>query len=168
MTRSQSAGPETAGQTKEPRAATGEPAASPAQTHARLLAEALPYMQRYSRQTVIVKFGGHAMGDSRLSTAFAQDIVLLKQSGVNPIVVHGGGPQIAGMLTRLQLKSEFVNGLRVTDKPTVEVVEMVLAGLINKDIVTAINRHGGKAVGISGKDANLMVAKKINEMPDPG
>jgi len=149
--------------------ATAAPAASPlsAQAHARLLAEALPYMQRYSGQTVIVKFGGHAMGDAELAAAFAQDIVLLKQSGVNPIVVHGGGPQIAGMLKRLQLKSEFVHGLRVTDKPTVEVVEMVLAGLINKDIVTAINRVGGKAVGISGKDANLMVAKKITEIPDP-
>jgi acetylglutamate kinase len=140
--------------------------AAPA-AQARILAEALPFMQRYSRQTVIVKFGGHAMGDSALSAAFAQDIVLLKQSGVNPIVVHGGGPQIAGMLKRLALKSEFVNGLRVTDKPTVEVVEMVLAGLINKDIVTAINRHGGKAVGISGKDANLMIAKKITQMKHP-
>ena len=138
-----------------------------AQSQARILAEALPYMQRYSRQTVIVKFGGHAMGDAALAAAFAQDIVLLKQSGVNPIVVHGGGPQIAGMLKRLEIRSEFVNGLRVTDKPTVEVVEMVLAGLINKDIVTAINRQGGKAVGISGKDANLMIAKKITEMPDP-
>ena len=107
------------------------------------------------------------MGDPALAAAFAQDIVLLKQAGVNPIVVHGGGPQIAGMLKRLQLKSEFVHGLRVTDKPTVEVVEMVLAGLINKDIVTAINRQGGKAVGISGKDANLMIARKITEMPDP-
>jgi acetylglutamate kinase len=144
-----------------------EIAPSAAQTQARLLAEALPYMQRYSGQTIIVKFGGHAMGEPQLSADFAQDIVLLKQSGVNPIVVHGGGPQIAGMLKRLQLKSEFVNGLRVTDKPTVEVVEMVLAGLINKDIVTAINRHGGKAVGISGKDASLMIAKKITQMPDP-
>jgi acetylglutamate kinase len=143
------------------------PAPSAAQSQARVLAEALPYMQRYSRQTVVVKFGGHAMGDPDLAAAFAQDIVLLKQSGVNPIVVHGGGPQIAGMLKRLQLKSEFVNGLRVTDKPTVEVVEMVLSGLINKDIVTAINRQGGKAVGISGKDANLMVARKITEMADP-
>ncbi len=159
MTRAQPASRETEGQPAE--------APSPAQAHARLLAEALPYMQRYSRQTVIVKFGGHAMGDAQLAAAFAQDIVLLKQSGVNPIVVHGGGPQIAGMLNRLQLKSEFVHGLRVTDKPTVEVVEMVLAGLINKDIVTAINRVGGKAVGISGKDAGLMVAKKITEMPDP-
>ncbi|MBX9592195.1 MAG: acetylglutamate kinase [Hyphomonadaceae bacterium] len=142
-------------------------APSVAQSQARILAEALPYMQRYSRQTVVVKFGGHAMGDPGLAAAFAQDIVLLKQSGVNPIVVHGGGPQIAGMLQRLQLKSQFVHGLRVTDKPTVEVVEMVLAGLINKDIVTAINRQGGKAVGISGKDANLMIARKITEMPDP-
>jgi acetylglutamate kinase len=138
-----------------------------AQTQARILAEALPHMQRYDRQTVVVKFGGHAMGDAELSAAFARDIVLLKQSGVNPIVVHGGGPQIANMLKRLQLKSEFVQGLRVTDKPTVEVVEMVLSGLINKDIVTAINRQGGKAVGISGKDANLMIARKITEMPDP-
>jgi acetylglutamate kinase len=152
-----------------PDAASADTALSalPPQVHARLLAEALPYMQRYSGQTVIIKFGGHAMGEPQLSADFAQDIVLLKQSGVNPIVVHGGGPQIAGMLKRLQLKSEFVNGLRVTDKPTVEVVEMVLAGLINKDIVTAINRVGGKAVGISGKDAGLMVAKKITEMPDP-
>src|SRR5262245_27544062 len=151
-------------------AKTGAPPVQPpisAQGQARILSEALPYMQRYSRQTVIVKFGGHAMGAPELSAAFARDIVLLKQSGVNPIVVHGGGPQIAGMLKRLQLESQFVNGLRVTDKPTVEVVEMVLAGLINKDIVTAINREGGKAVGISGKDANLMIARKITEMSDP-
>jgi len=138
-----------------------------AHLQARILAEALPHMQRYDRQTVVVKYGGHAMGDPALAAAFAQDIVLLKQAGVNPIVVHGGGPQIAGMLKRLQLKSEFVNGLRVTDRPTVEVVEMVLAGLINKDIVTAINRQGGKAVGICGKDANLMIARKITELPDP-
>lgn len=152
---------------KSDEALAASPAPSAAQSQARVLAEALPYMQRYSRQTVVVKFGGHAMGDPDLAAAFAQDIVLLKQSGVNPIVVHGGGPQIAGMLKRLQLKSEFVHGLRVTDKPTVEVVEMVLSGLINKDIVTAINRQGGKAVGISGKDANLMVARKITEMADP-
>jgi acetylglutamate kinase len=143
------------------------PAPPSAHTQARILAEALPHMQRYDRQTVVVKYGGHAMGDPALAAAFAQDIVLLKQAGVKPIVVHGGGPQIAGMLKRLQLKSEFVQGLRVTDKPTVEVVEMVLAGLINKDIVTAINRQGGKAVGISGKDANLMIARKITQMPDP-
>jgi acetylglutamate kinase len=174
MTRAQPASREAEGRPAEAACQPSPVAADPlsaqplsAQAHAHLLAEALPYMQRYSRQTVIVKFGGHAMGDVQLAAAFAQDIVLLKQSGVNPIVVHGGGPQIAGMLNRLQLKSEFVHGLRVTDKPTVEVVEMVLAGLINKDIVTAINRVGGKAVGISGKDADLMLAKKITEMPDP-
>lgn len=138
-----------------------------AHVQARILAEALPNMLRYDEQTVIVKFGGHAMGDEALATAFAQDIVYLKQSGVNPIVVHGGGPQIANMLKKLEIKSDFVHGLRVTDKPTVEVVEMVLAGLINKDIVSAINRQGGKAVGICGKDANLMIAKKITEMADP-
>jgi acetylglutamate kinase len=134
---------------------------------ARILAEALPHLIQYDEQTVVIKFGGHAMGDAALSDAFAQDIVYLKQSGVNPIVVHGGGPQIAGMLKKLQITSDFVHGLRVTDKPTVEVVEMVLSGLINKDIVSAINRQGGKAVGISGKDANLMIARKITEMPDP-
>lgn len=138
-----------------------------AHIQARILAEALPNMLRYDEQTVVVKFGGHAMGDQALSDAFAQDIVYLKQSGVNPIVVHGGGPQIANMLRKLEIQSEFINGLRVTDKPTVEVVEMVLAGRINKDIVSAINRQGGKAVGICGKDANLMVARKITQMADP-
>lgn len=133
----------------------------------RILAEALPNILKYDEETVVVKFGGNAMGDDSLSDAFAQDIVYLKQSGVNPIVVHGGGPQIAAMLKKLEIKSEFVNGLRVTDKPTVEVVEMVLAGAINKEIVSAINRQGGKAVGICGKDANLMLAKRITEMPDP-
>jgi acetylglutamate kinase len=145
----------------------GAPGAVPAPLKAQILAEALPYLQRYDGQTVVIKFGGHAMGDAALANAFAQDIVYLKLSGVNPIVVHGGGPQIAAMLKRLAIKSEFVNGLRVTDKPTVEVVEMVLAGAINKEIVSAINRQGGKAVGISGKDANLMIARKITEMPDP-
>ncbi len=138
-----------------------------AHLQARILAEAIPHLIRYDEQTVVVKFGGHAMGDEQLSNAFAQDIVYLKQSGINPIVVHGGGPQIASMLKKLEIKSDFVNGLRVTDKPTVEVVEMVLAGKINKEIVSAINRQGGKAVGISGKDANLMIAKKITEMADP-
>lgn len=138
-----------------------------AHVQARILAEALPNMLRYDEQTVVIKFGGHAMGDQALAEAFAKDIVYLKQSGVNPIVVHGGGPQIASMLKKLEIKSEFVNGLRVTDKPTVEVVEMVLAGLINKDIVSAINRQGGKAVGICGKDANLMIARKITQMADP-
>ena len=134
---------------------------------ARILAEALPHLVRYDEQTVVIKFGGNAMGDPALAEAFAKDIAYLKLSGVNPIVVHGGGPQIANMLKKLQIKSEFVHGLRVTDKPTVEIVEMVLAGAINKEIVSAINRQGGKAVGICGKDANLMIARKITEMPDP-
>ncbi|MBY0224392.1 MAG: acetylglutamate kinase [Hyphomicrobium sp.] len=146
---------------------TGETGPITAHVQARILAEALPNMLRYDEQTVVVKFGGHAMGDAALAAAFAQDIVYLKQSGVNPIVVHGGGPQIAQMLKKHDIKSEFVNGLRVTDQPTVEIVEMVLAGAINKEIVTAINREGGKAVGICGKDANLMIARKITEMPDP-
>lgn len=145
----------------------GDVAPISAHVQARILAEALPNMLRYDEQTVVVKFGGHAMGDAALAAAFAQDIVYLKQSGVNPIVVHGGGPQIAQMLKKHDIQSEFVHGLRVTDQPTVEIVEMVLAGAINKEIVTAINRQGGKAVGICGKDANLMIARKITEMPDP-
>ena len=117
-------------------------------------------MQRYDRKTVVVKYGGHAMGDAALAELFARDVVLLKQSGVNPIVVHGGGPQIASMLERLNIKSQFQNGLRVTDAQTIEVVEMVLAGAINKQIVTALNQAGGRAVGLSGKDANLIIARK--------
>lgn len=128
---------------------------------ARILSEALPYMQRYDKRTVVVKYGGHAMGDETLSRQFAKDIVLLKQAGVNPIVVHGGGPQIGAMLKRLNIKSEFSNGLRITDKETVDVVEMVLAGSINKKIVTALNQAGGKAVGLSGKDGNLIQARKF-------
>jgi acetylglutamate kinase len=138
-----------------------------AHVQARILAEALPHLIRYDEQTVVIKFGGHAMGDAALADAFAQDIVYLKLSGVNPIVVHGGGPQIGAMLSKLAIKSEFVHGLRVTDKPTVDIVEMVLAGSINKEIVSAINRQGGKAVGICGKDANLMIARRITHMPDP-
>jgi acetylglutamate kinase len=138
-----------------------------AQMKARILAEALPHLIRYDNETVVVKFGGNAMVDQTLADAFAKDIVYLKQSGVNPVVVHGGGPQIGSMLKRLDIKSEFVHGLRVTDKPAVEVVEMVLAGAINKGIVSAINRQGGKAVGICGKDANLLIAKRVTEMPDP-
>ena len=147
----------------------GKDVSSPVSAHvqARILAEALPNMLRYDEQTVVIKFGGHAMGDEALATAFAQDVVYLKQSGINPIVVHGGGPQIANMLKKLDIKSDFVHGLRVTDKATIEIVEMILSGLINKEIVSAINRQGGKAVGISGKDANLMIARKITEMPDP-
>jgi acetylglutamate kinase len=125
------------------------------------LAAALPYFRRYSGATVVVKYGGHAMGDEAVATMFAEDIVLLKQVGMNPIVVHGGGPQIGQMLERLKIKSEFIDGLRVTDAATVEIVEMVLSGSINKEIVTAINRAGGYAVGLSGKDANLIRAKKL-------
>ena len=141
---------------------------SSAESKARLLTEALPYMLRYDDKTVVVKYGGHAMGDAELAKAFAQDIVMLKLAGVNPVVVHGGGPQIGAMLDRLKIKSEFQGGLRVTDKPTIEIVEMVLAGAINKEIVSAINQQGGKAVGICGKDANLMFAKKLEKrMADP-
>jgi acetylglutamate kinase len=128
---------------------------------AKVLSEALPFMQRYDRKTVVVKYGGHAMGDPELARAFARDIVLIKQAGVNPIVVHGGGPQIGALLERLNIKSEFKGGLRVTDRETVDVVEMVLAGSVNKEIVSAINDQGGKAVGICGKDANLMRAKRL-------
>ncbi len=129
--------------------------------HAEILSEALPFMQRYDRQIVVVKYGGHAMGDAKLAEDFAQDIVLLEQSGVKPIVVHGGGPQIGAMLEKLKIKSEFANGLRITDRATVEIVEMVLAGSINKQIVSQINRLGGKACGICGKDGNLMMARKL-------
>jgi acetylglutamate kinase len=143
------------------------PAVSP-QMHATILSEALPYMQRYDQQIVIVKYGGHAMGDADLAESFARDIVLLEQSGVKPIVVHGGGPQIGALLDRLKIKSEFADGLRVTDRETVEIVEMVLAGSINKQIVAQINRLGGRACGISGKDANLMIARKMERrLRDP-
>jgi acetylglutamate kinase len=128
---------------------------------AEILIEALPFMRRFSGRTVVVKYGGHAMGDEHLADLFARDIVLLKQVGINPVVVHGGGPQIGSMLERLHIKSAFVDGLRVTDQTTVEVVEMVLAGSINKAIVTAINAAGGTAVGISGKDGRLIEAKRL-------
>ncbi|WP_128255231.1 acetylglutamate kinase [Falsirhodobacter deserti] len=125
---------------------------------AKTLSEALPYLQRYAGAVVVVKFGGNAMGDQDAMAEFARDIVLMRQVGLNPVVVHGGGPMINDMLTRLGIKSEFVRGKRVTDKATVEVVEMVLSGLVNKRIVQAINDQGGRAVGISGKDDDLMVA----------
>jgi acetylglutamate kinase len=125
---------------------------------ARTLSEALPYLQRYDGATVVIKFGGNAMGDASMDT-FARDVVLMRQVGVNPVIVHGGGPMINDMLKRLDIRSEFVNGKRVTDEATVEVVEMVLSGLVNKRIVQAINAQGGKAVGLSGKDANLMVCE---------
>ena len=127
---------------------------------ARTLTEALPYMRRYAGKTFVIKYGGHAMVNKELAGVFAQDIVLLRQIGVNPIVVHGGGPQINQMLERLQIESHFIDGLRVTDAATMEVVEMVLAGNTNKHIVSAINAAGGKAVGLSGRDANLLVATK--------
>ena len=126
-----------------------------------ILTDALPFMRRYAGSTVVVKFGGHAMGDKSLFKTFASDMVLLKQVGTNPLVVHGGGPQIGEMLERMAIKSEFIDGLRVTDEATVDIVEMVLAGSINKSIVAAINEAGGRAVGISGKDANLITAKKL-------
>jgi len=125
------------------------------------LIEALPYMRRFAGSTFVVKYGGHAMGSPELGEAFARDVVLLKQVGINPVVVHGGGPQIKAMLDRLKIKSEFVEGLRVTDSATVEIVEMVLAGNINKQIVSAIHAVGGRAVGLSGKDAQLIEATKL-------
>ena len=134
---------------------------STAAEQARLLSEALPYMQRYENKTVVVKYGGHAMGDSELGKAFARDIALLKQSGVNPIVVHGGGPQIGAMLKRLGVESKFVGGLRVTDAETAQIAEMVLAGSINKEIVGWIAQAGGRAVGISGKDGGLVLCEKV-------
>ena len=135
---------------------------------ARTLSEALPYMRRFSGQTFVIKYGGHAMGDPDLAQSFARDVVLIKQVGINPIVVHGGGPQIGAMLERLKIKSEFIDGLRVTDLATVEIVEMVLSGSINKQIVTAINGAGGRAVGLSGKDGHLITARKLTRTkPDP-
>ena len=129
-----------------------------------ILTEALPYMRQHAGKVIVVKYGGHAMGDTGLSEAFARDIVLLKQVGLNPIVVHGGGPQIGSMLNRLSIETEFVDGLRVTDAATVEIVEMVLSGRINKGIVAAITAAGGKAVGLSGKDGALIGARKLTRV----
>ncbi|MCW3846351.1 acetylglutamate kinase [Sphingomonas sp. LB-2] len=135
---------------------------------AETLTEALPYLQRYAGATFVVKYGGHAMGDPELARDFAEDVVLLKAVGINPIVVHGGGPQIGAMLKRLGVESKFVGGLRVTDAATAEVAEMVLAGKINKEIVSWIADAGGSAVGISGKDARLVLAEKVKRTePDP-
>ena len=127
---------------------------------ARVLVEALPFILAYDNKTIVVKYGGHAMDDG-LPTEFAQDVVLMKQTGINPVVVHGGGPQIGAMLKKLNITSTFVDGLRVTDAATMEIVEMVLSGSINKQIVTGINAAGGRAVGVSGKDGNLVLAKKV-------
>lgn len=129
---------------------------------ARTLSSAVPYILRYDGATVVVKFGGNAMGDKAAMDSFARDIVLMQQVGVNPVVVHGGGPMINSLLDRLGIKSDFVRGKRVTDQPTVEVVEMVLSGLVNKRIVQAINDQGGRAIGLSGKDAKLMVCEETD------
>lgn len=132
------------------------------------LSEALPYMRRFAGCTFVIKFGGHAMGEPSLSDMFARNVVLLKQVGINPVVVHGGGPQIGSMLDRLKIESSFVQGLRVTDQATVEIVEMVLAGSINKQIASAINRAGGTAIGLSGKDGELIRARRLERrVPDP-
>ena len=133
---------------------------------ARTLSAALPYLQRYDGAVVVIKFGGHAMGSDAAMDSFARDIVLMQQVGLNPVIVHGGGPMINEMLEKLGVKSEFVNGKRVTDAETVRVVEMVLSGQVNKRIVQAINRQGGKGVGLSGKDANLITCTQTN--PDLG
>ena len=137
--------------------------ASESEIQARLLVQALPFMQRYENKTIVVKYGGHAMGNPELGKAFAADIALLKQSGVNPIVVHGGGPQIGAMLAKMGIESRFENGLRVTDQKTVEIVEMVLAGSINKEIVALINQTGEWAIGLCGKDGNMVFAEKAQK-----
>jgi acetylglutamate kinase len=129
---------------------------------AHVLIEALPYIQKFKGKTVVIKFGGHAMVDEALKHSFAQDIVLMKLVGINPVVVHGGGPQIGNLLAKLGKTSEFIDGMRVTDSETMDVVEMVLGGLVNKEIVNLINVHGGKAVGLTGKDGNFIHARKIN------
>ncbi len=128
---------------------------------ARILAEALPYMQRYDEAIVVVKYGGHAMGEEHLAREFARDIVLLEQTAINPIVVHGGGPQIEAMLKKVGVRSQYAAGLRVTDEKTLEIVEMVLAGSINKQMVGYINEAGGKAIGLCGKDGNMVIARKL-------
>ena len=131
------------------------------QTQARILSEALPHKQRYDEETIVIKYGGHAMGQEDTARDFARDVVLLEQAAINPVVVHGGGPQIAAMLKKLGIQSEFAAGLRITDAATVEIVEMVLAGSINKQIVGYINDAGGKAVGLCGKDGNMVQARKV-------
>jgi acetylglutamate kinase len=141
--------------------------ASP-QEQSEILMQALPHMLRYDDATIVVKYGGHAMGDEAKARDFAKDMVLLEQSGVNPVVVHGGGPQIGTMLGRLGIKSRFSGGLRITDKATVEIVEMVLCGAINKQIVGLINAEGGRAVGLCGKDGNMVTARKVTRAANGG
>ncbi len=133
---------------------------------AKVLTEALPYIQRFTDKTIVIKYGGNAMTEDHLKASFARDIVLMKTVGMNPIVVHGGGPQIGDLLKRIGKESEFVRGMRVTDKETMDVVEMVLGGLVNKEIVSLINQHGGKAVGLTGKDGNMIHAKKLTFAKD--
>jgi acetylglutamate kinase len=128
---------------------------------AHVLTEALPYIQRFTGKTIVVKFGGNAMVDPLLHESFARDVVLMKLVGMNPVVVHGGGPQIGALLAKLNIHTEFVNGMRVTDAQTMDVVEMVLGGAVNKDIVSSINRNGGKAIGVTGKDGGLIRARKL-------
>src|SRR6202522_1596962 len=138
------------------------------EVQARILSEALPYMQRYDEAIVVVKYGGHAMGAENVARQFARDIVLLEQTAINPIVVHGGGPQIEAMLKRVGVQSHYEAGLRITDEKTLEIVEMVLAGLINKQMVGYMNEAGGKAVGLCGKDGNMVTASKVTRtMVDP-
>jgi acetylglutamate kinase len=131
------------------------------EVQARILSEALPYMQRYDEEIIVVKYGGHAMGEEHLAREFARDIVLLEQTAINPVVVHGGGPQIEAWLKKVGVQSQYAAGLRITDAQTLEIVEMVLAGSINKQMVGYINEAGGKALGLSGKDGNMVVAKKL-------
>lgn len=137
-----------------------------AQNIASVLAEALPYIQRFSGKTIVVKYGGNAMTDEHLKAGFARDIVLMKLVGMNPVVVHGGGPQIGNLLERVGKESEFIQGMRVTDTETMDIVEMVLGGLVNKEIVNLIHQHGGNSVGLTGKDGNLITAKKLTLTKD--
>ncbi|HIQ54550.1 MAG TPA: acetylglutamate kinase, partial [Pseudomonas pachastrellae] len=127
----------------------------------RVLTEALPYIQRFTGKTIVIKYGGNAMENDELKNSFARDIVLMKTVGINPVVVHGGGPQIGDLLKRLNIESQFIEGMRVTDSQTMDVVEMVLGGQVNKDIVNLINQHGGSAIGLTGKDAGLIKARKL-------
>jgi len=140
---------------------------------ARVLTEALPYIQRFAGKTIVIKYGGNAMVDERLKSGFARDVVLMKLVGINPVVVHGGGPQIGQLLTRIGKESTFIDGMRVTDSETMDVVEMVLGGRVNKEIVSLVNKHGGRAVGLTGKDGGLIRARKLKlarnapEMSEP-
>jgi len=141
---------------------------STAATKAKILAEALPYIQRFKGKTMVIKYGGNAMTDAQLKEGFARDVVLLKVVGMNPVIVHGGGPQINDLLKRVGKKGEFIQGMRVTDAETMDVVEMVLGGQVNKDIVNLINRHGGRAVGLTGKDGGLIRARKLRVRRETG